>query len=329
MKPDVTRQSLGSACLIFTGLMLLFWTRAVVAPLSGDGGSYTHLAFWQTPEGGAFWFASGLYIFLTLVCAVWLARIASRNMVFVVRSFQPITFFAIVSCGLYMVYADPGIMLCVVLYITGSYYLIDSFRRQMCFSRLFNAGLALGAMPLIWPQSVVLWIALPVGLGLFRRNWREGVVGLAALLIPIASFCYIDWFTGGRFLSLPRFIVGQMTYDWGYLPLEMDISRMVLVSLLVLIFFLSVGAYMGMAHSMRTRASRINVYFILMTVASVSLLILPCRNHAAWPFIAANIAMVAPIYFVKKRGVIPATIYGLTIVSAVAVSAVQLLDLKF
>lgn len=314
MRPDVTRQSLASTCLLSALLLLLFWVRAELAPDAAESGYRIWLNLWG--DGGTPWYGAVFYMMMALLNAMLAARIATRNMVFVTRTFQPIIFFVMVSCAVYMPYADPGAMLCAWLFIVGSQFLIESFRHKYGFESLLKGGIAIGIMPLLWPPAMVMWSAVPVALALFRRTWREGIVAFAGLLLPVAVYCYAEWFGGGEFTG---FFVRAFEYISAaaeYSPLAMDIGRMVLVCLIVLVVFLSVGAYLGIAHSMRTRPARIIIYFICMAVAGLSLFLLPCRSVAAYPVVAVSLALISPVFFVQRRGLVPALIYILLIVCA-------------
>ncbi len=323
MQTDVARQSLSFSLLLFAVLGGLFWLRGVAAPyeveaaLPGDvllGGMVTRMA------AGSPWLAWAAGGLLAVVTALHITRISTRNMLYVNRSFLPITFFVTAACGVFVTPGNVNGLIAVFLFTGSSAHLAASFRRAPSFDLMFRAGIGLGLMPLFYPPALVLWTGVPVAMLLYRRLWREGVACLVGLLMPLAAYSYIDWLAGGEFTDAPRQVMDYLGFGQPYAPLGIGIGQTVVLCLMTLVFFLSTGTYLGMARSMRTRPARIIAYFLCMTAVALTVYALPCRNAMMYPLLAAGFSMVAPVYFVRNKGLVPALLFAGLAMAAVAVN---------
>ncbi len=313
--------------LLFAVLTGLFWCRAAVAPLMVETAAQPEAALGGMLSSwlkGAPWLAGAGYLFLLLINAMGITRISTRNSLYVTRSFTPIIFFVVTACGLFLSPRNVNGMIATLFFISGSRLLIAGFRRVPSFDSLLRGGFLLGLMPLFYPPALVLWTGVPAAMLIFRRSWRESVVCNVALLLPLAVYSYIVWFAGEGFTDPARQIIACLGFGQAYIPLGVGIGRMVMLCLLTLLVFLSAGTYAGMARSMRTRPARIIIYFICTLVASVLMYALPCRNAVMYPLLAANVAIIAPIYFVRNPGLISAGLYILTVVWAMAINIARM-----
>ncbi len=324
---DIARQPLSLTGVLFFLLGVVFCLRWVVSPWGAEESLGADILLGGVVLG---WLdlvplLSGVgYLGVLGVCAFRVTRIATGNMLHVSRTFLPILFFLVVSSGVFITPANLTGMLAAWLFTEGTYLFIASFRRALGFGTLFNAGVLLGAMPLFYPQALVLWLAVPVALVLFKRTWREGVACFAGLLLPLAGYSYLDWATGGAFLSAGRQIVERLGFGMGYTGLEIGLGQIVLLSLLVLIFFLSAGTFAGMSRSMRTKPSRIATYFLFVTAIAAACFALPGRNVMVFPLLAVGVANIMPFFFVRNPGMVSATLYIALLVCTVAVNVLKM-----
>ncbi len=328
MKPDITRQSLASTLILFGLLLGLFWCRAVSAPFPAETPQGMQPLLGGTVNGwlGAVpWMRPALYLSLVFICAMRVMRIVSGNMLLVTRTFLPAIFFLLIGMGFYVTPSDVRGVMCAWLFIEGSHFTISGFRRAWSFDALFRGGMLFGFMPLVLPDSAAMWLCLPVGLRLFRRSGGEAVTAVAGLLLPLASWSYAEWMTGGEFtraaMEIWRALVAQGPLAFA----GTDVFRIAAAGLTVILLLLSVFSFAAMARSMRTRPARIVGYFIFSTVVAGAMLALPCRSALPFPLIAAGGAVVAPVFFVRRTGAAPAAFYWLIVVALAAANVIPMI----
>ncbi len=328
MKADVARQSFPSVFTTYLLLLILGGIRAfVAAPAPGAGD--------ELPGGGELlggvvdavlgapgeWFAALAALCVAFITGLRVTRIATGSLLYVVRTFLPMVFFAVVAVGFYFSGASANAMICSLLFTSASACFVFSFSRSYCFGLVFQGGASIGVMPLLIPSMAMMWLAVPAALVIFRRSGREAIVCLVGLFAPLALYSYVAWIAGGDFLGAAMTIVRALAGNPGFDLHAMGAPRLVLSCLLILLMFLSVGVYAAM--NMRTRPSRITAYFITAAVIAVAYLLLPCRSQEVYPLLAPSVALVAPLYMIKRKGMVPALLYGAILLAALAVFVIN------
>lgn len=276
------------------------------------------LAPGSVPPGFPYRLGTAALLFLA---ALLVTRIVTRNMVLVVRTYLPALFFAVVASGFYRPDNGAASAVAALLLIAGSDRLIAGFRRKASFDPLFRGAFLLGTAPLVAAPAVLFFPAVPVAVVLFRRNGHEAAVALIGYVLPLLVCSYVYWGMGYPFGHVGEMLAGALTTPAAsdMLTLRAGLWRMALAALLLLLTALSIVSFAGHAAQMRTRARRIFLYFIYMLVPGAGLFLLPGRSPEMFALLAVPLAVIAPNFFVRHTGALPALLYLSLLLCAAAV----------
>lgn len=197
-----------------------------------------------------------------------------------------------------------------------------SFRSGYSFDFLFRASLYLGILPLVAPAMLPMAALLPLAVILFHRTLREVVVAIAGILLPIFTFCYVNWGAGGDFtapitLAWDAFTGGSALDAVRAIPLRQLITLgcIVLLDLAALLYFLTDIYAVGT----KPRA------ILILTACLLGLFIPAIMNPVSTPSVvnlaAIPSAILIPFVLVRIHR-IPAAILYLAILAAAVTNLV-------
>lgn len=187
-------------------------------------------------------------------------------------------------------------------------YAFNSDRRQQA---IFTALLALGVMPLMDSSLFVVVCALPLILVALRCSPRETIIGIVGIALPIFTYAYVVWCSGGEFIqSIAAFYERMLMpshVDYGAL---LSIPHLTFGGLLVLLGIGSVALYLRERMSM-TLATRYAWSFILSSILLLiaSFVLLPSASVALLVVIVMAVSMVTPILLLRISTPVASIIY--------------------
>ena len=323
MRIDIIRQPLGLTFVLVTALLVLFWSREgaflmsveqISVPTGPLGTWFDNLI---SPYGRLRTVLACTALFLT---AFQITRIVTRNMVLVVRTYQPALFFILVSCGFFLPQSSLSIALAAFLVSRGAELMIAGFQRRATYDKFFRAGLVLGLAPLFFAPAIISFPMLIGGVIFFRRGWRETIVGIAAFALPFATYSYAGWMSGAPFDVLLWLMTDALTRNSGFdLWADAGIARLAATALLAVLTVLSIATFTIHMKQMRTRPRRVLSYFIWVLALCAGCFFLPCASPADWTLLAVPVAVIAPNYFVRYRGIVPALLYLLLLFEVIGI----------
>lgn len=279
---DLTRHNLSWTLFLFAGVVALFWVRGVSSP-----------AVWEVPPGLQMplgeWLDRGTALLPEWLCNLtaalivfWnglaLSRIISRNMILLERSYLPFILYLLIACGYR--FGGPSLVPFAVagLAVTAYELMINSFRREINYTRSFDSALLLSLCVLLYAPAVALIPLLPCGLVIFKKGWREWVTSFTGLLLPFGIASYIYWGLGHPFSHLWHLFRDILTVRLASPAFSVDMSMP-----LLLIFggagaiLLLVGLFVIFTrqHGMRTRPRKTIAYLIWVLLFSAALVVAP------------------------------------------------------
>lgn len=330
MRIDITRQPLGIVLMQFFLLMLLFWSRAEFFPTPVERVDMSS----GFALGGIFDFfirSSGvlgqlIVMGVVFVNAMLITRIVTRNMVLEARTFLPALIYLMTSCGLYIGGGVSGYLVSMFT-IHGTHYFIRGFRRTATFDFVFRGGLLFGLAVLFSFEAVLLFIATVIAMIIFRRTIRETIAMFAGFVLPFAIYSYIYWGMGYDFSYVALWGWRSLAlFDlYGIYISAIGVPQILFVSILTLVVFLSLGAFVVNTTTMRNRAQRIFIFFIWLLLFGIVMFALPVRSSLGYSLIAAPVALIAPYYFVKHHSRTSLYLYIALIATAVGASVIPFL----
>ena len=321
MKVDITRQSLTVTMLIFIVLCGVVWERysqfpivASLAPASqmplgtrlNSVGQSLH-PVWQNLAALLLIFIGGFKI----------TRLVARNMILLERTYMPLIIFILVGCGSWYDPASLDIYVTALLMIGSFRQTIKSFRRETAYAYTFNAALLLGLSILIYAPTAIYVLLLPIAHILFMKRWREWIITLGGMLLPICLYGYIHWGMGSSFLEPFKQFWEAFIANWsapGFIEQWRNPLLWLHWALLITLTVWSLIAFTKQIHSMRTRPYKSYLYFIWILLFSFIPLTPPGLSIKTMMLIAIPMAVIIPTCFNRKESHWLETLYLLLLV---------------
>ena len=199
-----------------------------------------------------------------------------------------------------------------------------AYRNGYAFDSIFRAAFCLGAIPLLVPAALPLYLLLPFAALLFRRTVRETLVACFGLLLPAAVFVYVDWGAGEAFATaLLRpgiaFLEGEPLDFVRSLPL----ATLCALGTLAGLSCVAVALFVARLYAVGTKARVILLYTLGVLVLTVVLLCGPAASPALFALLAVPVAVLLPLFFVRVRPVFSVPAYALLALAALAVFVMQ------
>ncbi len=197
----------------------------------------------------------------------------------------------------------------VLLFYLAINNLFASVRIDDVTIKLFDGALFMGALPLFYAPSIVVWAILPIVLISLRRTYREAFATVVGLSIAPFAYLYIEWFGGGTFdLAIQKFVATLLCPVVFELPHELPIFEIVVVSVWGLALILGVVFAIVSETPKRVRVRRTTL--ILLSLAIASTLLFPSFS----PMLTLSLgcvcaALLATFTLVRMRGWLSTTLY--------------------
>lgn len=181
---------------------------------------------------------------------------------------------------------------------------IKNFARSFCsgygFDALFRASLYLGLLLLVAPATLPLVALLPLAIILFHRTFRETVVALAGLLLPILTFSYVNWGAGGSFLApgelaAEAFMTGSALDAARAIP----IANLILIGALLLLDLLALFYFLADSYAAGNKPRALFIFQIFLLILLVPTLLNPVATPGTALLLAVPSAVITPFVFVR------------------------------
>ncbi len=318
---DWTRPGLFRSVVYFLLLLALFRLRAYAGGETGTGlEEMMPLGRWLADlfEGRAVWRETMLAL-LSLLNAFYITRILSQNLIYLERTYVPALIYGMIALGYAVSEATPATLTAAFLLIFALDNLIRSYRRESHPGYFLNASVALGLMALLYAPAAVLGLLLPVGLVLFKQNWRGAATAVIGFLLPLFFCSYVLWGMGGDFGETARQIGDRLTAPAaGESPISwMQPWDYALAGLLVLLTVVApVHLFTGRT-SMRRRSVRGHTLFFWTLVLVAGMTVLPTRSLDLLPIAAVPLAALIPACFNRRSGWWPNLLFALMLGSVI------------
>lgn len=335
MKFDIARQPLIPAFLTLAALAVVAMWGADACPDDAASGSLTAramagmvvsspaelLAQFQAAHPVWSRWIAGFLILFTGMCA---GRLTIRYNLYSVSTCIAIPLFAALSVGV-AVGSDylPAFAAAALLALT-----LKNFSRSFCngfgFDAIFRASLYLGLLPLVHPSALPLLLLLPLAVMLFRRTLREVAVATAGLLLPILTFCYVNWGAGGDFLA--PFAAQWHSFAAGT-PLSlfaaMPVQQLVLLGGILVLDLLALLFFFSDIYAVGTKARFVFTFNISILILTAAILCGPAATPGSIALAAVPSAVLLPFMLVRIHRAIALPLYLLLLASAVIGAVLQ------
>lgn len=206
----------------------------------------------------------------------------------------PIPLYGVVACGIFvshdvMIASSASFSLALAIFL-----LLRSLQSAGEKDSIFFAALLLGALPLIYPPSIVLAAVLPLSIFLLALSLRQVALIIIGYLLPFFAISYVSWYTGEQFWSF-----GQKLLDTILTPQTEHIFSIPYIAITMVITIVAIliwGAVYAVTHpNSTTRLSKerssLNL-FIWLTAITLAMFLIPSCNITAISLIAVPVAIL-------------------------------------
>lgn len=245
---------------------------------------------------------AGYLILFTGMCT---GRIAIRYNLYGVSTCLPIPLYAIIACGIFSgVSYLAGFAASMLLALAVKNY-CRSFCNGYGFDAIFRASLYLGLLPLVYAPATPLALILPLAILLFRRTFREAVVAMAGLLLPMLTACYVSWGAGGEFTT-PVEAMTCAVFSGAALRLfsEIPLPSLIMLCAIGALALTALFFFLADIYAAGTKPRYILIFNIGILAMILALLFTPAATPAIFTLLAVPAALLFPVFFVRiHRGV--------------------------
>ena len=315
-KTDILRQPIPTLFLSYGVLLALLTLRALRAPLGvevSEGVSLSPVGEWINGSLGG---VMGTVVSVGSIFfgSVIVTRIIGRYALSVIRSMVPLVLFVVSLCGIVFPVENPALLAALLMVVHATELMINSFRRSEQFGYVMRAAFWTALAALLVPHFVVVVVLLPIQWMLWQRSPREMFAGVLLLTVPLlmASFC---WWVAGE---SPLWVVSEWwrsLCEVGGDGISLFVSlldaplRLALFVLHTLLTLGGIATYIGSYGSMRLRARKGHLYFILLYLVGIAMLL--CGLSPVAALAISGFASVPMIYtfYVRHTGLVSALIY--------------------
>lgn len=262
--------------------------------------------------------------FLTLFTGLILGRLTLRYNLYSAGTCLAIPLFGIFVAGLLTGSDGLSTLTATTLLALA----VRNYSRSFCngygFDAIFRASFYLGLMTLAAPSSLPLVGMLLLAVVLFHRTLREAVVAIAGMLLPILTFCYVNWGAGGDFLTpftlaSDAFLHGSPLDAVRSIPLKhlVALVAILLLDLAALVYFL------GDSYATGNKPRAIFIFQIGLLVLLVPTMLNPVSTTADLTFMAVPSAVIVPFLLVRIHRLPNLILYLLLLGGSVAILFLQ------
>lgn len=329
---DILKQSIPTLLLTLALLIVAQDLRVaeVVYPAELLSGVLSPLGVWMD-AGLEGWGGMALSHLALLVGAIVVTRIVSRYSLSVIRSFVPMVLYFIVAYGVLFPTHSPALMFSSLMMIISTEQMIMSFRRAESYGEVMKGAFWIGLAAAIVPDFVYVALLLPLHWILWQRSLREVVAAVIMLLLPIVPTSFGWWVAGEE--------VGWFAEQWWAgvtLPALVDFEALyyglggllptILLGTIVLLSLVSIVVAFGDLRSMRTRARKGHIYFVVLYLMGVAMLLMDVPAAVATSTMGFASVPLLHTLFVRRKGGVMAVIYVVVLALSLACSILPIVS---
>ena len=305
MQLSIIRQTPALSILLTLLLVGVGFVRFALAPYGDElvTGGLAGPGAWVDGFQSAYpiwgWILSALFYFIN---AVAIGRITTLLGLYPARTTVSIPLYAITACCIFI--AADSLAVGVALYCAvqmlrhiGISYIKGAHLRFALY-----AGLYAGLAPLFYAPTITFVTLLPVAIIMFGFSWREIVVMITGLLLPLATISYIDWLLGGEFLATSTTLYEAITTPTGYTPWASEsVVALAMMGLLLFTALCGITTFIGETRSVAVRPRTILSFLIVVLIVACATFALPSATAGLYAMVALPIATLAPLMLLKLR----------------------------
>ncbi len=322
---DITRHKFyeGLLTLLGTTIMMI----VLLATSAGDSGiapapDSPLMSFIRSLTGGMGFIEGVFVVLIYFISVLALSRAALRSRIYPTDTMASMALSAVLFMP--MISTEDALRQAVVVLLM-SYSLANMF---YCFgpnrrvNRLFAAMVASGTLAVVEASLVVVPIVMSLALIIARKKFREALVVVVGMLLPIFTYCYVEWLLGDSFAHTLSLWWSSLTTNFNINILD-NITLTRLVFLAFVIFLQAVSLVLNVSQrDVRSSGARgvWRTLQLLLVVVLCAALLLPSASGSMLTVIVATAAAMLSVYFIHCNIMISVVTYTALLSLAVAAS---------
>ncbi len=222
-----------------------------------------------------------------------------------------------------MMLATPHAMLSTIVVATlvaeAMRRLFYAFSSEQRMNAIFTAMLAMGALPLVDCSLLVVVLALPLIVLSLRCSFRDLVIAVVGMLLPIFTYAYVVWCSGGLFGdAVATLWHGMLEPSPLAMQTYLTLPRIVGMAMLLLIGLCSVALYIMRGRSQKPAVRHIWLFMIsAVLLLGTTFALLPSTSIPSLVVVAIIVSTMAPMLFLHLSTLLSVVIYLLLAALAV------------
>ena len=170
-------------------------------------------------------FVEGAIVVIIYVLSVLsLSRFAIRTRIYPINTMAPLALCAVMMMPMLVVGDALRQAMVVMLLSIALGNMFFCFGPRRCIHRLFAAMVAAGTLAVVDGSLIVVPVVMCLALVAARKKLREALATVVGMLLPLFTFCYVEWLLGGGF--------GDSALEW-WRGIATDLSLNILDNLTI------------------------------------------------------------------------------------------------
>ena len=246
-------------------------------------------------------------------------RTGVRLSLYPAYTLMAIPIFGIVAAGV-MVSGDYLLStVAMMVMLRATRYMQRCIMRTGSFGDLSLAMLCYGLLPLIYAPTAIFYVALPIIALVARASWRDCLVTLSSLTLPLFAICYWSWCAGKAFLAPAKGIYAALMTESGFHFFSvLNPASIILLGTLIVMILCAISLILSDKYSLKVKARVVMRFNALQLLLLIGLFFIPSATATLFTLIAVPAAMLIPLIFVRMGVGFTETLYRLMLLAAAA-----------
>ncbi len=307
--------------LVMIAVMVFSLDNSEIAPAS------PFMSLVTTTIKGGYFIERAAAIVMYVVSVLTLARSAIRTHIYPTNTMAPLALctmimFPLICTGNTL--HQSTITLLTAIALGNMFYCFGPHRYT---NRLFISMVAASALLVVDASFIAIPVALCIALILARKRFREAIVAITGMVLPIFTQCYVLWLVGREPSTIATQLWRDITAPWsfdiianfGYIVEHITLPRLIFVALLIIMQGVSSILYLTQRdiHSSVMRGVW-RALHLIWVVALCSAFMLPTSTWMLLTIALIATSTMLPMLFVRSNVVLSTLAYIALIGCAVA-----------
>lgn len=262
--------------------------------------------------------ARALTCLLIIITGIRTGHLTVRYNLYTMNTCIAIPLYGVLAGGLTAGIADLPMYAGALFLILSIKNFCRSYSTNYAFDAIFRGAFHLGILLILVPRTLPLVLLLPLAVFHFHRTFRELLVALTGLLLPVLVLCYVNWGAGNEFHA-PLWAMGGKLIEGDWLRIFVDIpfGVQLLAGGAVLLLVFALQYFYADLYAVSSRSRSILVYHLeaLLLIAAVACL--PGASAGIFALAAVPMSVLLPLFFVRAHPGVAQPIYALCLAGSV------------